>query len=204
MERLIERSLFASRWLMAPMYVGLAGALGILVWVFLQELWRFGLTIPTMTVDDAVLGVLALIDLSLAANLLLIVIFSGYENFISRMDIADHKDRPSWQGEVDFTGLKLKLVASIVAISGIHLLKVFMDVGKYTPEKIKWMVIIHLVFVISGVLLAVMDWIALHGKTLKKAKPDRTICRAKEKPAPERGFFYSVDLRACRATVRRA
>ncbi|MFB9221538.1 TIGR00645 family protein [Paracoccus cavernae] len=170
MERLIERSLFASRWLMAPMYVGLAGALGILVWVFLQELWRFGLTIPTMTVDDAVLGVLALIDLSLAANLLLIVIFSGYENFISRMDIADHKDRPSWQGEVDFTGLKLKLVASIVAISGIHLLKVFMDVGKYTPEKIKWMVIIHLVFVISGVLLAVMDWIALHGKTLKKSK----------------------------------
>lgn len=170
MERLIERSLFASRWLMAPMYVGLAGALGILVWVFLQELWRFGLTIPTMTVDDAVLGVLALIDLSLAANLLLIVIFSGYENFISRMDIADHKDRPSWQGEVDFTGLKLKLVASIVAISGIHLLKVFMDVGKYTPEKIKWMVIIHLVFVISGVLLAVMDWIALHGKTLKKNK----------------------------------
>lgn len=170
MERLIERSLFASRWLMAPMYVGLAGALGILVWVFLQELWRFGLTIPVMTVDDAVLGVLALIDLSLAANLLLIVIFSGYENFISRMDVADHKDRPSWQGEVDFTGLKLKLVASIVAISGIHLLKVFMDVGKYPAEKIRWMVIIHLVFVISGVLLAVMDWIALHGKTLKKPK----------------------------------
>ncbi len=170
MERLIERSLFASRWLMAPMYVGLAGALGILVWVFLQELLRFGLSIPTMTVDDAVLGVLALIDLSLAANLLLIVIFSGYENFISRMDIAEHKDRPSWQGEVDFTGLKLKLVASIVAISGIHLLKVFMDVGKYPAEKIRWMVIIHLVFVISGVLLAVMDWIALHGKTLKKGK----------------------------------
>lgn len=170
MERLIERSLFASRWLMAPMYVGLAGALGILVWVFLQELLRFGLSIPAMTVDDAVLGVLALIDLSLAANLLLIVIFSGYENFISRMDIAEHKDRPSWQGEVDFTGLKLKLVASIVAISGIHLLKVFMDVGKYPAEKIRWMVIIHLVFVISGVLLAVMDWIALHGKTLKKGK----------------------------------
>ncbi|WP_312529564.1 TIGR00645 family protein [Paracoccus sp. (in: a-proteobacteria)] len=170
MERLIERSLFASRWLMAPMYIGLAAALAILVWVFLAQLWQFTQTIPIMTVDDAVLGVLALIDLSLAANLLLIVIFSGYENFISRMDIADHKDRPSWQGEVDFTGLKLKLVASIVAISGIHLLKVFMDVGKYTPEKIKWMVTIHLVFVVSGVLLAAMDWIANHGKTLKKAK----------------------------------
>ncbi len=170
MESLIERSLFASRWMMAPMYLGLAGALGILVWVFIVQLWQFALTIPVMTVDDAVLGVLALIDLSLAANLLLIVIFSGYENFISRMDLADHKDRPSWQGEVDFSGLKLKLVASIVAISGIHLLKVFMDVGKYPAEKIKWMVTIHLVFVISGVLLAAMDWISNHAKSLKKTK----------------------------------
>ncbi|TWI34494.1 TIGR00645 family protein [Paracoccus sulfuroxidans] len=170
MERLIERSLFASRWMMAPMYVGLAGALVILLWVFLNELLRFGLSMPTMTVDDAVLGLLALIDLSLAANLLLIVIFSGYENFVSRMDLTEHKDRPEWQGEVDFSGLKLKLVASIVAISGIHLLKVFMDVGKYPAEKIRWMVIIHLVFVISGVLLALMDWISNHGKSMKKGK----------------------------------
>ena len=170
MERLIERSLFASRWMMAPMYVGLAGALILLLWVFLNELLRFGLSMPSMTVDDAVLGILALIDLSLAANLLLIVIFSGYENFVSRMDLSEHKDRPEWQGEVDFSGLKLKLVASIVAISGIHLLKVFMDVGKYPAEKIRWMVIIHLVFVISGVLLALMDWIASHAKSMKKGK----------------------------------
>lgn len=170
MERLIERGIFGSRWLMAPMYLGLVLSLAILVWVFLVELWKFALAAPTMDVDGAVLGVLALIDLSLAANLMLIVIFSGYENFVSRMDIADHKDRPSWQGEVDFSGLKLKLVASIVAISGIHLLKVFMDVSKYAPEQIRWMVIIHLVFVISGVLLAAMDWISNHGKTLKKAK----------------------------------
>lgn len=150
------------------MYLGLAGGLVILVWVFLVELWTFALTIPVMTVNDAVLGVLALIDLSLAANLLMIVIFSGYENFVSRMDLQEHKDRPSWQGEVDFSGLKLKLVASIVAISGIHLLKVFMDVSKYSADQIRWMVVIHLVFVISGVLLAAMDWIANHGKTLKK------------------------------------
>ncbi|MCL7999650.1 TIGR00645 family protein [Brucella sp. 21LCYQ03] len=168
MERLIERSLFASRWLMAPMYIGLALALVILVWVFMVELWHLAWMIPTMTVNDAVLGVLALIDLSLAANLLMIVIFAGYENFVSRMDLADHKDRPDWQGEVDFSALKLKLVASIVAISGIHLLKVFMDVAKYSADHIKWMVIIHLVFVISGVLLAAMDWIANHGKSLKK------------------------------------
>jgi uncharacterized protein (TIGR00645 family) len=170
MERLIERGLFASRWMMAPMYLGLALALVILVWIFLMELVRFVLVVPVMTVNDAILGVLALIDLSLAANLLLIVIFSGYENFVSRMDLADHKDRPDWQGEVDFSGLKLKLVASIVAISGIHLLKVFMDVAQYTPDQIRWMVIIHLVFVISGVLLAAMDWIANHAKSLKYRK----------------------------------
>ncbi|TJZ93235.1 TIGR00645 family protein [Paracoccus gahaiensis] len=171
MERLIERGLFASRWMMAPMYLGLALALVILVWIFMMELVRFVMIIPVMTVNDAILGVLALIDLSLAANLLLIVIFSGYENFVSRMDLSDHVDRPDWQGEVDFSALKLKLVASIVAISGIHLLKVFMDVGQYDPLQIRWMVIIHLVFVISGVLLATMDWIANHAKSLKYRKP---------------------------------
>ncbi len=173
MERLIERSLFASRWLMAPMYLGLGLALAVLVWIFLVELWRFILIVPVMTVNDAILGVLALIDLSLAANLLMIVIFSGYENFVSRMDLHAEKDRPEWQGEVDFSGLKLKLIASIVAISGIHLLKVFMDVSKYTPEQIRWMVVIHMVFVFSGVLLAAMDWIAISGKSRKKPKyPD--------------------------------
>ena len=107
MERLIERSLFASRWMMAPMYIGLALSLLILLWVFGLELWHLIQILPVMTVNDAVLGVLALIDLSLAANLLLIVIFSGYENFVSRMDLHDHEDRPNWQGEVDFSGLKL-------------------------------------------------------------------------------------------------
>ena len=167
MERLIERGLFASRWLMAPMYVGLVGALLILLYSFLMELARLFQTLPTLTVDGAVLGALALIDLSLAANLLLIVIFSGYENFVSRMDTSDHEDSPDWKGEVDFSTLKLKLVASIVAISGIHLLKVFMDVTKYDAGQIRWMVIIHLVFVISGVLLATMEWIAMKSKDIK-------------------------------------
>jgi uncharacterized protein (TIGR00645 family) len=168
MENLIERTLFASRWLMAPMYLGLVGALVILLYSFALELVHFATSVPDMQVDDAVLGVLALIDLSLAGNLLLIVIFSGYENFVSRMDNAHHEDRPDWQDEVDFSGLKLKLVASIVAISGIHLLKVFMDVEKYDDTKIRWMVIIHLVFVASGVLLAAMDWITNNAKAQKK------------------------------------
>lgn len=173
MEKAIEKVLFASRWLMAPMYLGLVATLAILLWAFLNELVHFALRLPELGVDDAVMGALALIDLSLAANLLVIVIFSGYENFVSRMETDGHEDRPDWQDEVDFSALKLKLVASIVAISGIHLLKIFMDVEKYSTDKIFWMVVIHLVFVVSGVLLAAMDWISNHAKVMKKGlKPE--------------------------------
>lgn len=167
-ERTIEHGLFASRWLMAPFYVGLVGALVVLLFSFMQELWHFITSIPHITQTDAVLGVLSLIDLSLAGNLLLIVIFSGYENFVSKMDVSEHKDQPEWRGSVDFSTLKLKLIASIVAISGIHLLKVFMDVEKTSEHQIMWMVIIHLVFVVSGVLLALMDRVAASTKAAKK------------------------------------
>ena len=169
LEHAIESGLFASRWLMAPMYIGLVGALVLLLYGFMLELVHFAMQLPNLNPDDLVLGVLSLIDLSLAGNLLLIVIFSGYENFVSKMNTGDHEDKPSWHGTVDFSTLKLKLVASIVAISGIHLLKVFMDVGKTSESQIKWMVIIHLVFVISGVLLALMDRIAVSSKMLKKS-----------------------------------
>ena len=172
MDRLIERGLFASRWLMAPMYVGLVGALAILLYAFLLDLWNFALKIPALTPDDAVLGALSLIDLSLAANLLLIVIFTGYENYVSKMDVDDHQDRPDWHGTVDFAGLKLKLVASMVAISGIHLLKIFMDIGHHGQTEIMWAVIIHLVFVASGVLLALMDYISVLAKGLKPKPPN--------------------------------
>ena len=167
MDRLIERGLFASRWLMAPIYIGLVGALIVLLYAFLLDLWHFVQKMPGLTPDDAVLGVLSLIDLSLAANLLLIVIFTGYENYVSKMDVGDHEDRPDWHGTVDFAGLKLKLVASMVAISGIHLLKIFMDVSKYPEAEIRWAVIIHLVFVASGVLLALMDYLSVLTKGLK-------------------------------------
>ncbi len=168
-EKVIEQGLFASRWLMAPFYVGLVGALMILLFSFLQELWHFIMSVPHLTQTDAVLGILSLIDLSLAGNLLIIVMFSGYENFVSKIDTAKHKDQPEWKGTVDFAALKLKLIASIVAISGIHLLKVFMDIDKTSEMEIKWMIIIHLVFVASGVLLALMDYIAASTK-IKKSK----------------------------------
>jgi uncharacterized protein (TIGR00645 family) len=165
-EQIFERGLFASRWLMAPMYFGLVVSLVMLAVVFTKELFYYAPQVFTMSADQAILAVLTLIDLSLAANLLLIVLFSGYENFVSKLDIEDTVDRPSWMGTVDFSGLKMKLIASIVAISGIHLLKAFMALGKgegtpqATGETLYLMVVIHLTFVASGVLLALMDWLS--------------------------------------------
>ena len=162
-ETRFERGLFASRWLMAPMYLGLIVSLAMLVTVFIRELIHYAPQAFTMTSEQVILVVLTLIDLSLAGNLLLIVLFSGYENFVSKLDIDDTVDRPPWMGTVDFSGLKMKLIASIVAISGIHLLKRFMEIGETSAPldepQLMWLVIIHLTFVGSGVLLALMDWL---------------------------------------------
>lgn len=167
-ESTLERGLIASRWLMAPFYVGLCGALLLLLISFMQELYHYASMVPNLPPSDTVLAALSLIDLSLAGNLLLIVIFSGYENFVSKMDVRDGDDKFEWRGTVDFSTLKLKLIASIVAISGIHLLKVFMAVDKFSDRDIQYLIAIHVVFVISGVLLACMDRVAASAKSLKK------------------------------------
>ncbi|HET9161395.1 MAG TPA: TIGR00645 family protein [Caulobacteraceae bacterium] len=163
-ERVLEGGLFASRWLMAPFYIGLVVALVALVVVFVQELAHELPSVLDMNAERAILMALSLIDLSLAGNLMLIVIFSGYENFVSKIDTGGHEDRPSWMGTVDFSGLKLKLIASIVAISGIALLKAFLTLSDpATPldqPRLQWLVFIHLTFVVSGVLLALMDWVS--------------------------------------------
>ncbi|HVW69209.1 MAG TPA: TIGR00645 family protein [Steroidobacteraceae bacterium] len=163
LERGLELVLFVSRWLLAPLYVGMIVALGLILVVFFHELIIELAHIDTLDGEAVIVLALSLIDLSLTANLLLIVMFSGYENFVSKLHIADHEDRPSWMGTVDFSGLKLKLIASIVAISGIALLRAFLPLGDTsTPvegDRIRWMVVIHLTFVVSGVLLALMDWI---------------------------------------------
>lgn len=153
----MERTIFGSRWLVAPCYVGLIGALVLLVIKFFQELLAAVPNVFSMDVSQLILVLLTLVDLSLAANLLLMVIFAGYENFVSKIETGRHEDRPEWMGKVDFSGLKLKLISSIVAISGIHLLKSFMDVHKVDKNDIAWQVGIHLTFVVSGVLLAWMD-----------------------------------------------
>jgi uncharacterized protein (TIGR00645 family) len=158
-ERWLEAVLFSSRWLMAPFYLGLVLALVAMLYVFVIELATELLHITTLNPEGAILMGLSLIDLSLAGNLILIVVFSGYENFVSKIDVGAHEDRPAWMGTVDFSGLKLKLVASIVAISAISLLRSFMKIGEGTIDEVnlKWRVIIHLTFVSSGVLLALMD-----------------------------------------------
>ena len=162
-ETWLERGLFASRWLMAPFYVGLVLALAALLVVFFQELFRELPHILSMKPEDAILMALTLIDLSLAANLMVIVILSGYENFVSKIDTASHEDRPDWMGTVDFSGLKMKLIASIVAISAIALLKAFLKLTEpgvaLDQARLLWLVVVHLSFVVSGMLLAVMDWL---------------------------------------------
>jgi uncharacterized protein (TIGR00645 family) len=165
LERQLEHFLFAARWLLAPIYVGLAVALIGMLGVFGMELWRelhHLLEVPAERLGEAaILMALGLIDLSLSMNLLLIVIFSGYENFVSRIDVAGHEERPDWMGTVDFSALKMKLIASIVAISAISLLRTFLAIndGPINEPELRWQVILHLAFVVSGLLLAIMDYV---------------------------------------------
>jgi uncharacterized protein (TIGR00645 family) len=156
-EKWLEKFLFGSRWLLAPFYVMLVIALTALLLKAGQETVHFMVTAWSATESQIILGVLALIDLTLTGSLIIIVIFSGYENFVSRIEADDHKDWPEWMGKIDFTGLKLKLVSSIVAISAIQVLKAFMNVGKVSDRELIWLVGIHMMFVVSGLLMALTD-----------------------------------------------
>lgn len=171
LERLLEVLIFNSRWLLAPFYLGLVAGILILLIKFSQEFFHLIPNVLSGPDSEIVLAILTLVDMSLVANLLIIIVFSGYENFVSKIDTAGHEDRPDWMGKVDFSGLKIKVIASIVAISAIELLKAFVNVGnlgtpgedwRWTVEDkaLAWKVGIHFLLVISGVLFAIMDWIA--------------------------------------------
>ena len=162
LEDFIEVLLFRSRWLLAPMYIGLVISLGLIVFKFIQYFIQNLSTFIEQDIHEAELSVLGLLDLTLIGNLILIVIFAGYENFVSRMDLAAKSpDRPHWMGRVDYSGLKIKLIGSLVAISVIELLADFMQANReLNVEALKWRIAIHLTFVVSGVLFAVMDLIA--------------------------------------------
>ena len=166
-ERLLERLIFASRWLMAPFYLGLIVALALLAAAFLRELAGLAPRVLDLKTTDVLLAVLSLVDLTLAASLVLMIVFSGYENFVARLDLADTDQRQTWMGRLDFGSQKLKLISSIVAISAVDLLKRYMNVGSTDKVELAWLVGLHLTFVVSGVMLALMDLISARGKAAK-------------------------------------
>ena len=176
LENMLERTLTASRWLLAPFFLGLALGVVILLIKFVQEFYHLAERAFAISEAEAILGMLTLVDLALTGALLLIVIFSGYENFVSKIDHTAHRDWPAWMGSIDFTALKIKLLGSIVAISAIQLLKVFMAVKTTSDRDLMWYVVIHVVFVVSSVLLALSDRISgdIKASKEKSAEPART------------------------------
>ena len=160
-EEVVEKVLFGGRWLLAPLYVGLLLSLVPLIYRFFIEFVHLMEGIATLEMQEITLKILELLDVVLLGNLIIIVIFAGYENFVSRINVAKNSvDRPHWMGRVDYSGLKIKLIGSLVAISVIELLKDFMMEGDYDDKRQMWRIVIHLTFVVSGVLFAVMDLIA--------------------------------------------
>lgn len=171
----LENLLFQARWILSPLYVGLVFALIALIYRFILEFIHLIEHLGEKDPHVFTLDLLALLDLTLIGNLILIVILAGYENFVSRIDAAhESDDRPHWMGTIDFSGLKIKLIGSLVAISVIELLKDFIELSgqEKVGEGTIWRVIIHLTFVASGVLFALMDWIAdkreVHGPSSVK------------------------------------
>ncbi len=156
----LESIMFKCRWLLAPFFLGLLIAIVVLLVKFTKALFTLITEIFVHDGQEIIIGILTLIDISLIASLLLIIAFSGYENFVSKMNIGDHEDRPGWMGKVGFSDLKLKLIGAIVAISAVELLKAFINIDAMSSEQLAWKVGIHLTFVFSGVLFALTDRIA--------------------------------------------
>lgn len=157
-EHLIESIILASRWLLVVFYLGLTVALGLYCISFMRKLWEYFSKVMVLEETDAILKILSLIDASLVASLVVMVIISGYENFVSRFDNVDEKSSElSWLGKIDAGSLKIKVASTIVAISSIHLLQIFLNANQYTDSKIMWLTIVHMAFVVSALLLAYID-----------------------------------------------
>ncbi|MCW9177341.1 TIGR00645 family protein [Klebsiella pneumoniae] len=157
MERFLENAMYASRWLLAPVYFGLSLGMIALTIKFFQEIFHILPHIFSVSESDMILTLLSLVDMTLVGGLLVMVMFSGYENFVSQLDINEGKEKLSWLGKMDATSLKNKVAASIVAISSIHLLRVFMDAKNVPDNKLMWYVIIHLTFVLSAFVMGYLD-----------------------------------------------
>jgi uncharacterized protein (TIGR00645 family) len=157
MEKRIENLLYASRWLLAPIYIGLSLGLVALGIKFFQEVLHILPAVLSMKESDLVLVVLSLVDIALVGGLLVMVMLSGYENFVSRIDISEGTEKLHWLGKLDAGSLKQKVAAAIVAISSIHLLKAFMNAQQIENDKLMWYVIIHMTFVVSALGMALVD-----------------------------------------------
>ena len=164
MERTIERLLFASRWILAPIYLGMSLALIALGIKFFIEVYHLLGHVFSMSEADLVLVLLALVDMVLVGSLIIMVMFSGYENFVSRLDVDEGTEKLGWLGKLDANSLKLKVASSIVAISSIHLLRAFMNAPHTKNDTLMWYVIIHLTFVVSAVMMGVLDRITYRKK----------------------------------------
>jgi uncharacterized protein (TIGR00645 family) len=161
-ERGMERAIFMSRWVLAPFYLGLALALFALLYDFVVRVVHMVENLQGSGHDTIIIAILGLIDLSLTGNLVLMVMFAGYEGFVSKLHMDDDTERLDWMGQIGFGDLKLKLMTSIIAISAIRLLETFMDIENLNDRALAWTVGIHVTFVVSGLLLALMGRLMQH------------------------------------------
>ena len=164
---MMAQLIFWSRWLQAPLYLGLIVAQGVYVYQFMIELYHLVLGVSEHNEAKIMLIVLGLIDVVMIANLLIMVIIGGYETFVSRLNLREHPDQPQWLAHISATTMKIKLSMALIGISSIHLLKTFIDAEKMTEQTIKWQVIIHVTFLFSALAMALTDRIM--SKTLLEA-----------------------------------
>ncbi len=169
-EHIFERIIFASRWVQAPIYGGLIIGAALYSYKFFIELIHLCATVDTISEEVLMLGILTLVDISMVLNLLVMVIIGGYATFVSRMHLDEHEDRPDWLEKIDAGTLKVKLAGALVGISGIHLLKTFINITNKDHSQVKWQIIIHVVFLFSTLMLAYTEKIlhSSHGNAEDK------------------------------------
>ncbi|MDR3351534.1 MAG: TIGR00645 family protein [Zoogloeaceae bacterium] len=168
LEPLIEKTIFWSRWLQAPLYLGLIIAQGVYVYQFFHELYQLVARTGLHSDTTVMLAVLALIDVVMIANLLIMVIIGGYETFVSRLDLENHPDQPEWLSQVNAGVLKIKLSTAIISISSIHLLKTFINASNTSWHTIQAQVLIHIVFLVSAIAMAYTDKLMHQSAALAK------------------------------------
>ena len=170
LEHAIESIILASRWLLVVFYLGLAVALAVYAVSFAGKLYAFAVSSMHLDATTTILQILGLIDAALVASLVVMVIISGYENFVSRFD--QQSGEVHWLGTIDVGSLKVKVASTIVAISSIHLLQIFLNHATYTTDQLMWLTIMHLAFVLSALMLAYIDRVMVLTKTRKTGEPD--------------------------------